>query len=179
MNIKSNSIRKIRFIFIFIIATWCVFSFATEQLGNIPVKIQITNLPKITVEKPGGGWYDIIELENNKGIDTRIYNANIPIQVQIRNEVKFQVSLVDEFVLSNESNPLLNFTIESIGFGTNQNLAKELSLIPTSFENPALVGEESVGNYTLNISARQPEGKIDTIGGKYIGKLILLFEIEI
>lgn len=179
MNIKSYSIRKIRFIFIFIITTWCVFSFANEQLGNIPVKIQITNLPKITVEKPGGGWYDIIELDNNKGIDTRIYQANIPIQVKIRNEVKFKVLLVDEFILSNESNPLLNFTIESISFGTNQNLAKELSLTPTSFENPALVGEESVGNYSLNIIARQPEGKIDSIGGKYIGKLMLLFEIDI
>lgn len=168
---------------------WCglLFSFtgiigiaqAEVTLGAIPVQIQLTNLPKITVEKPGGGWYDTLELSNQSGTDVSLYKASVPIRVNIRHEQHFKVSLLGDLVLAHELNPLLTFTVEKIAFGPTLTTQQNLSTVPTTFMNPPLVGDNSMGDYNLSIVARQPNGQLSGIAGRYVGSLTLMFEVDI
>ncbi|WP_051916738.1 MULTISPECIES: hypothetical protein [unclassified Serratia (in: enterobacteria)] len=147
-------------------------------LGGIPVSITLTNLPKITVEKPGGGWYDTLTLSNSAGSDITRYQAQVPVQVSIRNERNFTVSLVNPLVLTHETKPELTFTTEQVAFGSNATNLQALSATPVAFSNPAPLADTSSGSYLLSLVARQPVGVLGTISGSYLGKLVLLFEVQ-
>ncbi|AHG22585.1 hypothetical protein Z042_01855 [Chania multitudinisentens RB-25] len=148
-------------------------------LGNVPISINLTNLPKITVEKPGGGWYDTLALSNSAGSDIARYQVQAPVQVSIRNERHFMVSLVEPLVLTHETNATLAFTTEQVAFGYQGGALQALGSTPVDFSNPALIGGTSTGSYVLSIAARQPAGGTGAIAGNYIGKLVLLFEVKI
>lgn len=152
---------------------------ADSTLGSIPVNVQLTNLPKITVEKPTGGWYDVVELSNSSGSDVTHYEAQLPIKVTIRNERYFMVSLLDPLVLMNENDSTLTFSSEQVSFGTNPTTSKILDKNPSMMTNPPMIGSDSIGNYILSISAYQPKGALGNVSGKYVGKLILMFEISV
>ncbi|MFC0226561.1 fimbrial protein [Serratia aquatilis] len=159
---------------------WCsVASTAEIALGGVPVSISLTNLPKITVEKPGGGWYDTMTLSNSTGSDVTRYQAQVPVQVSIRNEHNFQVSLVNPLVLTHTANPSLTFTTEMVGFGSTNGQLQALSATPVDFSNPPATGDTSTGSYLLSVSARQPLGVLGTISGNYLGQLVLLFEVKV
>ncbi|MFC0226916.1 hypothetical protein [Serratia aquatilis] len=152
---------------------------ADIPLGGVPVSITLTNLPKITVEKPGGGWYDTLVLSNSVGSDTSRYQVQVPIQVSIRYEREFTVSLVQPLVLEHETNASLAFTTEQVGFGADGTALQALSATPQVFSNPPLVGDTSTGSYLLSVSARQPAGVLGSIAGHYVGNLVLMFEVKV
>lgn len=154
-------------------------SAADIPLGGVPVSIQLTDLPKITVEKPGGGWYDIVALNNSSGSDVTRYQVQLPVQITIRNERNFRVSLVDPLVLTHDSDASLTFTTEQVGFGMNMNSLQNLGPTPVDFSNPPMTGDTSIGSYLLSISARQPLGGLGKVSGNYGGKLVLMFEVKV
>lgn len=148
-------------------------------LGGVPVSINLTNLPQITVEKPGGGWYDTLTLSNSAGSDIARYQVQAPVQVSIRNERDFMVSLVEPLLLTHETDATLAFTTEQVAFGSQGAALQALGATPVNFSNPLLSGDTSTGSYVLSIIARQPAGGTRAIAGDYIGKLVLLFEVKI
>ncbi|MHA7847798.1 fimbrial protein [Serratia sp. D1N4] len=152
---------------------------ANISLSSVPLSITLTNLPKITIEKPGGGWYDTLTLSNSAGSDITRYQAQVPVQVSIRNERNFMVSLVNPLVLTHETDASLTFTTEQIGFGSSATTLQALSATPVNFSNPALVGDTSTGSYLLSVLARQPVGVLGTIAGSYTGQLVLMFEVKV
>lgn len=156
-----------------------VIGAATIPLGGIPLNITLTNLPQITVEKPGGGWYNQLTLSNSAGSDITRYQAQALIQVKIRNDRHFMVSLVNPLVLSHATNTSLTFSTELVGFGSSVTTLQALSATPMNFSNSALVGDTSIGNYLLSVSARQPTGEWGNISGNYQGQLVLLFEVKV
>ena len=156
-----------------------IASAADTALGGVPVSIILTNQPQLTVEKPGGGWYDQLVLSNSAGSDITRYQAQVPVQVSIRNERNFRVSLVDPLVLTHENDASLAFTTEQVGFGSSATTLQSLGATPVDFNNPVLVGDTSTGSYLLSVSARQPTGGLGKISGNYAGKLVLLFEVKI
>lgn len=152
---------------------------ANAPLGAVQVSITLTNLPQLRVEKPGGGWYDQLVLSNSSGTDITRYQAQVPVQVSIRNERNFMVSLVNPLVLTHETNGTLAFTTEQVGFGSDAATLQALSAMPVDFSNPALAADTSTGSYLLSVTARQPVGVLGTIAGNYIGTLVLMFEVKI
>lgn len=147
-------------------------------VGSVPVSIQLTSLPKITVEKPGGGWYDIVELTNASGSDLTRYQVQLPIQISIRNERNFMVSLSESFVLSKENDTSKTFSNEQVSFGSDSDSLQVLGLTPVNFINPPLIGDTSTGNYYLSISAHQPMGSMSSVSGRYISQLVIMFEVK-
>ena len=156
-----------------------IASAADTALRGVPVNISLTNQPQLTVEKPGGGWYDQLILSNGVGSDITRYQVRVPVQVSIRNERNFRVSLVNPLVLTHESDASLTFTTEQVGFGSSTTTLQSLGATPVDFSNPALVGDTSTGSYLLSVSARQPAGVLGKISGHYIGQLVLLFEVKV
>jgi hypothetical protein len=162
-----------------LLLTSVVTGAADIPLGSVPVSINLTNLPRITIEKPGGGWYDTLVLSNSAGSDITRYQVQAPVQVSIRNERDFRVSLIEPLVLTHETDASLAFTTEQVAFGLQGSALQTLGATPVDFSNPALIGDTSTGNYWLSIAAHQPVGTTGTIAGNYSGKLILLFEVKI
>ncbi|MFZ1874951.1 MAG: fimbrial protein [Chania sp.] len=156
-----------------------VASAADIPLGGVPVSVMLTNLPKITVAKPGGGWYDILTLSNSGGSDVAVYRAQVPVEVEIRNERNFMVSLTEPLVLTHETDTSLTFTTENVSFGNSSTTLQPLSTTPIDFSNPPMTGDISTGDYLLSISGRQPSGVLGNISGNYQGKLVLLFEVKV
>lgn len=152
---------------------------ADTALGGVPLSITLTDQPQITVEKPDGGWYDQLVLSNSAGSDITRYQAQVPVQVSIRNERNFRVSLVDPLVLTNENDASLTFTTEQVGFGSSANTLQSLGATPVDFSNSVIVGDTSMGSYLLSVSARQPTGVLGKISGNYAGQLVLLFEVKV
>lgn len=76
-----------------------------SPLGGVPITINLTKLPQITVEKPEGGWYDTLALDNSSGRDTTLYQAQVPVKVSIRNERDFSVTLVNPLILTHSTTP--------------------------------------------------------------------------
>lgn len=144
---------------------------ADTALGGVPVSVTLTNLIQITVEKPGGGWYDTLTLSNSAGSDTTRYQLQVPVQVSIRNGQDFMVSLVNPLVLSHETDASLTFTTEQVAISRNATTLKPLGSTPVDFSNPAPIGGTSTGSYLLSVSARQPLGVLGKISGNYAGKL--------
>lgn len=162
-----------------LLASGVVANAASTPLGGVPVSVMLTNQPKMTVQKPGGGWYDILALTNAAGSDVTRFQAQVPIEVGIRNERNFMVSLLEPLVLTHQTKTALVFTTENISFGRNAAAMQTLSVIPVDFSNPPMVGDTSTGTYLLSISARQPTGILGNISGDYQGKLVLMFEVKV
>ncbi|AHG22702.2 hypothetical protein Z042_07520 [Chania multitudinisentens RB-25] len=167
-----------------VMAAWLLLAGSMVQaaettLGGVPVAVTLTNLPKITVEKPGGGWYDTVTLSNSAGSDITRYRAQVPIEVKIRNERDFRVSLMNPLVLTHETQPGLAFTTEEVAFGRDAGSLLALGTAPVDFSNPAVVGDTSMGSYLLSVLARQPLGVLGTISGNYVGQLVLMFEVKV
>ncbi|HHQ6558432.1 TPA: fimbrial protein [Serratia fonticola] len=152
---------------------------ADSPLGGVPITINLTNLPQITVEKPEGGWYDTLALDNSSGRDVTLYQAQVPVKVSIRNERDFSVTLVNPLILTHSMNPSLTFSTALVEFGSSTTTLQALSATPIDFSNPIPQGDTSVGNYLLSVSAHQPPGVRGDITGDYVGELMLLFEINI
>ncbi|WP_411751350.1 fimbrial protein [Serratia sp. (in: enterobacteria)] len=148
-------------------------------LGGVPITINLTNLPQITVEKPEGGWYDTLALDNSSGRDVTLYQAQVPVKVSIRNERNFSVTLVNPLILTHSTNPSLTFSTALVEFGSSTTTLQTLSATPIDFSNPIPLGDTSVGNYLLSVSAHQPAGARGDITGDYVGELMLLFEVNI
>jgi hypothetical protein len=133
----------------------------------------------MTVEKPGGGWYDQLTLSNSAGSDITLYQAQVEVDVNIRNERDFRVSLVNPLVLTHETESTLTFTTELVGFGSNAGNLQALGTTPVDFSNSVMTGDTSTGRYLLSVSARQPLGVLGAISGSYVGQLVLMFEAKV
>lgn len=157
----------------------CNSSYAgNTPLGDVPMNITITSLPKISIEKPQGGWYDKITLNNNAGSNTNIFSNTVPLLITVKGQRDFLVSLVAPLTLVNSEDNELFFSEIAVKLGTQLSSIQNLTTTPTSFTNPPLESGLSTGNYLLNISARQPQGNRGKISGNYTGTLTLLFEIQ-
>ncbi|MDK2377473.1 fimbrial protein [Serratia fonticola] len=152
---------------------------ADSPLRGVPITINLTNLPQISVEKPEGGWYDTLTLDNSSGRDVTLYQAQVPVKVSIRNEHNFSVTLVNPLILTHSTNPSLTFSTALVEFGNSTTALQTLSATPIAFSNPIPLGDTSVGNYLLSVSAHQPAGARGDITGDYVGELMLLFEVNI
>ncbi|WP_411706250.1 hypothetical protein [Edaphovirga cremea] len=150
------------------------------DLGSVDVSILLTNLPQITVEKPGGGWYDTpLELINSEGSDVTRYKAQIEVDVKIRNGSDFTVSLVNPMNLTHESNSALIFTNELVQFGSSGTALHTLSSTPLDFSNTIIGGGISTGRYVISVGANEPAGGFRNVVGNYVGELVLMFEAKV
>lgn len=148
-------------------------------IGYVPVTVTITSTPKITVEKPGGGWYDTLIMENKAGGDVKKYSINAPVKVTLRGSNKFNVSLLEPFQLLSVDHPGQSFNFERVEFGENMQSLMLLSQDPLTFINHMVNDGVYSGVYTLSISAIQPDIDLHEVTGKYTGKIVLLFETSI
>lgn len=154
-------------------------SMAATNLGTVRVSIELTNLPQITVQKPGGGWYDTLELNNSAGSDVTRYEAQVSVEVNIRNGSDFTVSLVRPMSLTNEDDGTLIFTNERVQFGTRATTLQTLSSAPLEFSNTISGGGISTGLYVITVGANEPAGGFRNVAGNYVGELVLMFEAKV
>ncbi|MBL5861483.1 hypothetical protein JBO49_12740 [Serratia fonticola] len=152
---------------------------ADTPLGSVNVSIELTNLPQITVQKPGGGWYDTLRLNNSAGSDVTRYEAQVNVEVNIRNGSDFTVSLVRPMSLTNESDPTLIFINELVQFGSSGTTLQTLSSIPLDFSNTIVGGGISTGLYVITVGANEPAGGFRNVVGNYVGELVLMFEAKV
>ncbi|WP_114196288.1 hypothetical protein [Edaphovirga cremea] len=152
---------------------------ADTPLGTVDVSVELTNLPQITVQKPGGGWYDTLELNNSAGSDVTRYEAQVSVEVNIRNGSDFTVSLVNPMNLTNESDPTLIFTNELVQFGSSGTALQTLSPTPLDFSNTIVGGGISTGLYVITVGANEPAGGFRNVAGNYVGELVLMFAAKV
>lgn len=149
---------------------------AGYQLGNINMNITLTNAVKIVVQKPGGGWYTMMTLDNGSGIDTSIYQNTLPIEVQLNGTDSFNVSIYQDLVLKNTKNSSLSFTTEKILFGKDKESMQTLTQNPLGFRITDKVNGIYNQIFNLSVVARMPVRKNVDVTGSYSGNLTLVFE---
>ncbi|WP_431225875.1 hypothetical protein ACQ86O_27740 (plasmid) [Serratia sp. L9] len=152
---------------------------ADTNLGTVQVSVELTDLPQITVQKPGGGWYDTLELKNSTGSDITRYEAQVSVEVNIRNGRDFAVSLVRPMSLTNEADATLIFTHERVQFGSSGTALQTLSSVPLNVSNTIVGGGISTGLYVITVGANEPAGGFRNVAGNYVGELVLMFEAKV
>ncbi|CNF99323.1 fimbrial protein [Yersinia frederiksenii] len=157
---------------------WQVNSAGTPvQLGNIDVKLEVTAQPRIEVERPQGGWYDSIKLDNSRD-DPNIYQSEVPVTVKLRNQTGFRVSVKNPLILTRQANnvgdPELTFSPAQVYWGRNRTTLQKLTAAPETFMVDKGTSSLISTDYVLRISALAPSEPNNT--GKYHGQLTLIFE---
>lgn len=152
----------------------------------VMVKGKTTSHISATVVKPdrlivndaNGGWY-LQEMEMfQPGAANSAYKIGLPLRITSSSGI-FQVSLDEALVLRHTQTPTLQFQAAEIGMANVGSSPKKLAVgKPVQFHNPPAAQplQDSVGDYSLHISARPPEGDFRTVAGIYQGELKLTFE---
>ncbi|KVL37826.1 hypothetical protein [Burkholderia sp. MSMB1835] len=143
--------------------------------SKVTAHVVKTDVLEVTDDK--GGWFSNLEMQQLGGWDT-------PYEVQARLRVvstsgTFQVRIDEPLVIRNQSDAAQVFREPKVTMGNEGGEQKILSVDrSTLFQNPAssLPGENSVGFYTLAISAYPPEGDFRSTTGTYGGVLSMTFE---
>jgi len=131
----------------------------------------------LSVTDPLGGWYEQGVAMTQPGAFNSPYQVTLPLRVTSSSGL-FQVSLGNPLVLQHQENPLLQFTQVEVKMGAVDGALQPLSLTGRPFRTPPapLPGEESIGDFVLQISAVPPVGEFDAGTGTYSGVLALTFE---
>ncbi|CQD38390.1 hypothetical protein [Yersinia mollaretii] len=149
-------------------------------LGNIEVKLEVTAQPKIEIEKPTGGWYNNIKL-NNSPESPSLFQAEVPVTIKLRRQEGFSVSIQTPLILSRETGDIHSvppiFSPAEIKWGKERANLRPLSATPEIFTVDTVDNgntSQTSTDYLLHISALAPSGR--DIAGKYHGQLTLIFE---
>ncbi|RXA94937.1 fimbrial protein [Yersinia vastinensis] len=146
-------------------------------LGDIDVQLEVTALPRIEVEKPQGGWYDNIKL-NNSPEDHKVYQSEFPITIKLRQQTGFRISVKNPLILTRQSNNAavqeLAFSPAQVYWGKERTLLQPLSATPEIFTVDEGTSSLTSTDYILRISALAPNHP--NSAGKYHGQLTLIFE---
>ncbi|KVO32041.1 hypothetical protein [Burkholderia ubonensis] len=161
----------------------CVPAVALAQAVNLTGKTQskVTahvvkkNVLEVTDDK--GGWFSNLEMQQLGGWNT-------PYEVQARLRVvstsgTFQVRMDEPLTIRHQSDVTKVFRKSNVTMGNEGSEQKILSINQsTVFQNPASLepGADSVGFYTLAISAYPPDGDFRSTAGAYSGVLSMTFE---
>ena len=131
----------------------------------------------LSVTDPLGGWYEQGVAMTQPGAFNSPYEVSLPLRVTSSSGV-FQVSVGEPLVLQHQENPQLQFSDVQIKMGAAGDALQPLSLTGRQFRNPkaAAPGEDSRGDFVLQVTAVPPAGKFDTVTGTYSGVLSLTFE---
>lgn len=170
------NIIKILTILLFI--PWQVNSAGTEiELGRIDIKLDVTALPIIEIERPIGGWYDNIKLDNSLD-NPNSYQSDVPVTVKLRNQTGFRVSIKNPLILTRQANnvgdPERTFSPAQVYWGKDRHTWQQLSATPEIFTVDKGTSNPVSTDYILRISALAPS-EPNSIG-KYHGQLTLIFE---
>lgn len=168
------------------------FTFESGAATAIPgttvvmVKGKTTNRISTTVIKPNrlivndanGGWYQQ-EIEMFQyGAASSPYEIKLPLRIT-SSSGNFQVSLDEALILRHTQKPTLQFRNAVISMANVGSPYQTLAVgIPVQFHNaPAAQPlQDTIGDYSLSISALAPEGDLTTVVGIYQGDLKLTFE---
>ncbi|CNH25239.1 hypothetical protein [Yersinia pekkanenii] len=159
-------------------------------LGGIEVKLDVITQPLIKVEKPGGGWYNRIQLKSNVE-NPSIYQTEVPITVKLHEQDGYRISVKNPLILTRhaiilrgvtqQGHPMVSniqdhqeFSPAEIRWGSDHTNLRLLSAIPETFYVDNSTSRQTSTHYLLQISAQAPRGK--NTAGKYHGQLTLLFE---
>ncbi|RQS09812.1 hypothetical protein DIE07_15285 [Burkholderia sp. Bp9002] len=147
-----------------------------KTTSKITAKVVKREVLEVTDDK--GGWFDRgLEMQQLGGWDT-------PYDVQARLKVvstsgKFQVRLDSPLTIKHQSNATLAFRTPTVKLGAEGGALKPLLVGQgMTFDNPAppQAGSDSVGYYTLDVSAYPPAGDFRSTVGAYTGVLSITFE---
>ncbi|KWH08462.1 hypothetical protein WT59_21865 [Burkholderia territorii] len=142
------------------------------------VTAHVTKRNNLVVTDEKDGWFDQgLEMQQLGGWET-------PYEVEARLKVvsttrKFQVRLDSPLNIRNQSNAAQVFRSPKVTLGSDGNAQKELTVDRSvEFSNPAppTEGADSVGHYTLTVSAYPPQGDFRSTAGSYSGVLSMTFE---
>ncbi|KVP64962.1 hypothetical protein WJ95_22760 [Burkholderia ubonensis] len=143
--------------------------------SKVTARVFNPNVLEVTDEK--GGWFANLEMQQLGGWDTP-YEVQARLRVVSTNKT-FQVRLDDPLTIRNQSNPAQVFRSPKVTLGREGDEQKVLSVgRNTQFSNPEPpeAGVDTVGHYTLAISAYPPEGDFRSSVGAYSGVLSMTFE---
>lgn len=142
------------------------------------VTAQVVDADNLIVSDEKDGWFDQgLEMHQLGGWDT-------PYEVQVRLKVvsssgTFQVRMDSPLTIQHQSNPALAFQPPTVKLGTENSEPRVLAVGQgAEFKNPAssVAGVDSVGFYSLTVSAYPPTGGFKNTVGAYSGVLALTFE---
>ncbi|KAG8150040.1 hypothetical protein [Burkholderia catarinensis] len=151
------------------------------QLGGkttSKVTASVTQSFVFEVTDDKGGWFE-------QGLAMQQLGGwNTPYEVTARLRVlstsrDFQVRLDEPLQIRNQADPTKAFRQPSVSLGAESGEPKALVVGQmTAFQNPAAPSpaDDSIGYYTLAVSAYPPEGDFKTTAGTYGGVLSLTFE---
>lgn len=146
-------------------------------LGDIEVKLEVTAQPKMEIEKPTGGWYNNIKL-NNSPESPSLFQAEVPVTVKLRRQEGFRVSIQNPLILSREAGGAHSvppvFSPAVVKWGKERASLQPLSTTPVIFTVDNGNTSQTSTDYLLHISALAPSGR--DISGEYHGQLTLIFE---
>lgn len=150
----------------------------SKTSGEIKAWVAPAEFMQVTDEQ--GGWPNMLALEQRG-------NWGTPFAGKMRLRVtalpaKFQVHVAAAPILVNTKNQNQRFAPATLTLaadhGAQAGVAVPLTTAKTMFENPAPAapGQNSVGYYTLQISAQPPGGNFKEIAGAYEAQLSMTFE---
>ncbi|WP_145583743.1 fimbrial protein [Yersinia thracica] len=142
-------------------------------LGDIYIQLEVTAQPRIEVEKPQGGWYSSIKLDNSEE-NQSLFQAKVPVTVKLRRQDGFKIAIKDQLILIHQNKPELTFSPAKVSWGKDQGNLSLLSNIPQVFTVNKGTASQTKNDYILHVSALAPTEK-NTVG-KYHGQLTLIFE---
>lgn len=146
-------------------------------LGDVEVKLEVTAQPKIEIEKPTGGWYNNIKL-NNSPESPSLFQAEVPVTVKLRRQEGFSVSIKAPLILSRDTGTAHSvppvFSPAEVKWGKERTNLRPLSTTPAIFTVDNGSTSQTSTDYLLHISALAPSGR--DIAGEYHGQLTLIFE---
>ncbi|WP_175874382.1 hypothetical protein [Burkholderia sp. BCC0397] len=142
------------------------------------VTARIVKPNKLIVTDDKDGWFDKgLEMQQLGGWDTP-YDIQARLKVVSTSGV-FQVRLDTPLTIRHQSKPTLVFRTPTVKLGADGGVPKPLMVGQgAEFQNPAppQAGADSVGYYTLDVSAYPPAGDFKSTVGTYTGVLSMTFE---
>lgn len=148
--------------------------------GKVQSKVtaRVVKMFKLEVEDEKGGWFDHgLEMQQLGGWSTP-YEVKARLRV-VSTSREFQVRLDEPLQIRNQSNAAQVFLRPVVSLASEEGVSKPL-LVGQSvgFQNPAPPAptDDSIGMYTLSVSAYPPEGDFKSTAGTYSGTLSMTFE---
>ncbi|WP_269501791.1 hypothetical protein [Burkholderia sp. IMCC1007] len=142
------------------------------------VSARIVKPNKLIVTDDKGGWFDNgLEMQQLGGWDTP-YDVQARLKIVSTSGV-FQVRLDAPLTITHQSNPALAFRTPTVKLGAEGGVSKPIVIGQgAEFKNPAppQAGADSIGYYTLDVSAYPPAGDFKSTAGTYSGVLSMTFE---
>ncbi|CAM3349455.1 MULTISPECIES: fimbrial protein [Yersinia] len=178
-------IHPVQFALLFFTMSFPAIAANPIPIGDIDVSVEITEQPKIIIEKCNGERLNNISLKRSLKPEKRIYHAQTCVAVKVR-RVKggggFRVWQQQPLILQksqNKDGANKAFSPAEVRWG---DYSASLQIIPDEKSPPLIFyptnrfGGWNTDTYTLDISAKPPVGS--HTAGLYQGVLSLIFETE-